>query len=199
MKHHPEITDDMISIFVAILSGGETNMRLAANLIRKLDATGRRDLRATLQQLDYLLDDVFLSEQREKRIKNNHVCPSPYQQTRRHRITNKTSPFTALACQLALIVADAIDCPETPEDLRDALCGIIDEITNAIGPSVSESLRAVASVVSARDALPCPAVEKRNGRHPRANLSTLNADSLVTICQGSRHRGLKRLTTSWTP
>jgi hypothetical protein len=67
MKHHPVITDDMISIFTSILIGGDANRRLAANLIRKLDAESRRDLRTALQDLDYLLDDVWLEELREKR------------------------------------------------------------------------------------------------------------------------------------
>ena len=59
--------DVMIAIFTLILGGGEGNKRRAAELIRKLDARARRDLRATLQELDYLLDDIFLEESREKR------------------------------------------------------------------------------------------------------------------------------------
>jgi hypothetical protein len=67
MKHTPEVTDDMISIFTAILTGGDANKRLAEKLIRKLGAEARRDLRATLQTLDNLIDDVWLEEFREKR------------------------------------------------------------------------------------------------------------------------------------
>lgn len=67
MKHHPEITDDMISIFVSILTGGDANKRLAAELIRKLGPEARRDLRATIQELDNLLDDTILAEMAEKR------------------------------------------------------------------------------------------------------------------------------------
>ena len=67
MKHHPVITDDMISIFTSILIGGESNRLLAAELIRKLDAKARRDLRAACQDLDNLIDDVWLEELREKR------------------------------------------------------------------------------------------------------------------------------------
>jgi len=57
-----------IEIFTLILSGTERDKKHAANLIRKLDAAGRRDLRAALQRLDYLLDDVTLEEFRQKRI-----------------------------------------------------------------------------------------------------------------------------------
>jgi len=69
MKHIPEVTDDMISIFTHVLVGGDLNKRLAAELIRKLGPEARRDLRAALQDLDYLLDDVWLEELREKRRK----------------------------------------------------------------------------------------------------------------------------------
>jgi hypothetical protein len=68
MKHHPEITDDMISIFTAILTGGETNKRLAVKLIRKLDARARRDLRAACQRVDNLVEDTWLDELRDQRI-----------------------------------------------------------------------------------------------------------------------------------
>jgi len=67
MKHHPEVTDDMISIFTSILIGGDANKRLAANLIRKLGPEARRDLRAACRELDELLDDVILAEMAERR------------------------------------------------------------------------------------------------------------------------------------
>lgn len=60
--------DVMIEIFALMLAGGERDKLRAAELIHKLSPQERRDLRAGLQTLDYLLDDVFLSEQREKRI-----------------------------------------------------------------------------------------------------------------------------------
>jgi len=60
--------DAMVEVFALILDGGESNLAEASDLIRKLGPEDRRDLRAGLQQLDYLLDDVFLSEQRAKRI-----------------------------------------------------------------------------------------------------------------------------------
>jgi hypothetical protein len=68
MKRHPETTDDMISIFTAALTGGESNRQLAAKLIRRLTPEAKRDLRASIQDLDYLMDDVFLEQLREKRI-----------------------------------------------------------------------------------------------------------------------------------
>jgi hypothetical protein len=68
-KHHPEILDSMIEIFSLVLTGdGEYSRRREIALIRKLDAVGRRDLRAALQRLDYLLDDVTLEEFLQKRI-----------------------------------------------------------------------------------------------------------------------------------
>jgi hypothetical protein len=54
-------------IFALMLDAGEMNRLKAAELIRKLDATARRDLRAACQELDNLIDDVWLEELREKR------------------------------------------------------------------------------------------------------------------------------------
>jgi hypothetical protein len=85
--------------------------------------------------------------------------------------------FTDLLCDLAMTMADVIDHKQTPDGLRDVLCGIADELTNALGPSVSELLRAVASVAKSRVAETGPAIEKRNGVKPRESLMALNADS----------------------
>ena len=63
-----EIQRIQTEIFTRILVGGDANKRRAVDLIRKLDAVGRRDLRASLQACDYLLDDVTLEEFRQKRI-----------------------------------------------------------------------------------------------------------------------------------
>jgi hypothetical protein len=66
---------------------------------------------------------------------------------------NKQAPedFNDLAADLALCVADVLDHPDCPNGLRDVLHEITDELTNAIGPSVSESLRALADLAKARD------------------------------------------------
>jgi len=64
-----EIIEAQIEIFNRILASGESNRLRAAEAIRKLDARARRDLRATLQELDYLLDDIFLEERREARCR----------------------------------------------------------------------------------------------------------------------------------
>jgi hypothetical protein len=69
MKHHPEITDEMISIFTCVLTGGDVNKRLAVKLILKLGPEARRDLRAACQRLDTLVEDTWVEEMREKRIK----------------------------------------------------------------------------------------------------------------------------------
>jgi len=68
MKHHPEVIDSMIEIFTSILTGGETNKRLAVKQIRKVDAIGRRDLRAACQNLDALMEEIWLEEMRDQRI-----------------------------------------------------------------------------------------------------------------------------------
>jgi hypothetical protein len=57
-----------IEIFTLILSGTERDKKHAANLIRKLDAVARRDLRAACQRLDRLVEDAWMGELREKRI-----------------------------------------------------------------------------------------------------------------------------------
>lgn len=54
-------------IFALALAGGEANKLTAAELIRSLTSEARRDLRAAIQELDALMDDVFLQEMREKR------------------------------------------------------------------------------------------------------------------------------------
>jgi hypothetical protein len=68
MKHHPETIDSMVSIFISILTGGDTNKHLAVKLIRRLDARGRRDLRAVCQNLDALIEETWLEEMRDQRI-----------------------------------------------------------------------------------------------------------------------------------
>jgi hypothetical protein len=57
-----------IEIFELLLSGNERDKKHAVNLIRHLDAEGRRDLRAACQRLDNLVEDTWLDELREKRI-----------------------------------------------------------------------------------------------------------------------------------
>jgi hypothetical protein len=59
--------DVMIQVFTLMLAGNEPARLEAAEIIRKLDAEARRDLRAALQDLDELLDDVTLAELRERR------------------------------------------------------------------------------------------------------------------------------------
>jgi hypothetical protein len=61
------VTDTLVAIFTLILDAGEASKLEAAELIRKLDPKSRRDLRAALQELDELLDDVSLAEMRERR------------------------------------------------------------------------------------------------------------------------------------
>jgi len=59
--------DTLVSIFTLMLDAGESSKREAAELIRKLGPEQRRDLRATCQETDELLDDTILAEMRERR------------------------------------------------------------------------------------------------------------------------------------
>jgi hypothetical protein len=67
MKHTPEVVDDIISVFVHVLTGGDLNKSLAAELMRKLGPQARRDLRAACQEVENLLDDITLEEMRFRR------------------------------------------------------------------------------------------------------------------------------------
>lgn len=59
--------DTMIEIFTLLLFPAAQNEAKAAELIRTLDATGKRDLRCAAGRIDELLDDVTLAEMRERR------------------------------------------------------------------------------------------------------------------------------------
>jgi len=63
--------DVMIEIFTLLLYPAAQNELEAAELIRKLDADGRRDLRCAAGRIDELLDEVILNErlERVKRIR----------------------------------------------------------------------------------------------------------------------------------
>lgn len=61
------VADTIVAIFTLILDAGCASKREAAELIRRLGPQARRDLRAALQELDELLDDVSLAEMRERR------------------------------------------------------------------------------------------------------------------------------------
>jgi hypothetical protein len=52
------------------LSGTKSDKKHAANLILKLNDVERRDLRAACQRLDNLVEDTWLDELRDKRIKD---------------------------------------------------------------------------------------------------------------------------------
>lgn len=62
-----DATQKQIETFTLILLGGEGNKLKAAELIRSLNPESRRDLRAACQDLDNLIDDVWLQDLREKR------------------------------------------------------------------------------------------------------------------------------------
>lgn len=68
MKHHPEITDSMVEIFISIILGGDYNRQLAVRLIRKLDSVSKRDLRMACHHLYQLIEDIRVEEIREGRI-----------------------------------------------------------------------------------------------------------------------------------
>ncbi len=59
--------DVMIEIFTLLLFPAAENETRAVELIRTLDATGRRDLRCAAGRIDDLLDDTILAEMAERR------------------------------------------------------------------------------------------------------------------------------------
>jgi hypothetical protein len=71
MSKYIELNTDLLLLAA---EDSERSRKEAAERIRKLSPEERRNLRAAIQRLDYLPDDVFLSEQREKRIEPNHVA-----------------------------------------------------------------------------------------------------------------------------
>ncbi len=66
-KPEPPPLETRNEVFALASVGGDSNLKLAAERIRKMSAEERRDLRAACQTLDELLDDVFLAESRERR------------------------------------------------------------------------------------------------------------------------------------
>ena len=72
MKHHPETLDNLIEIFSLVVTGpSDFNKQRAIKLIRKLNDVERRDLRAFCQNLDNLVETVWMAELREKRIRED--------------------------------------------------------------------------------------------------------------------------------
>jgi hypothetical protein len=55
-------------LFALCSAGGDANLKRAASIIRKMSPEERRDVRAGIQTLSELIDDVWLGELREKRI-----------------------------------------------------------------------------------------------------------------------------------
>jgi len=51
------------------MTTNEADLKRAGAIIRKMNAQERQAVRAGLQQLSYLMDDIFLDECRQKRIK----------------------------------------------------------------------------------------------------------------------------------
>jgi hypothetical protein len=58
-------------LFALCSEGGEADMNRAAGIIRKMSPEERRNVRAGIQQLDHLLDDISLNEMRDRRISNH--------------------------------------------------------------------------------------------------------------------------------
>jgi hypothetical protein len=88
---------------------------------------------------------------------------------------NKQAPkenFTDLAADLAMCIADVLDHPDTPNDLRDVLNETVDELTTAIGPSVSEHLRALAGPAKVRDRGTRPEGKALNAGRLNANAAS---------------------------
>lgn len=64
-----DATQKQIEIFTLILLAGEPNKLKAAELIRELSAEAKRDLRASCQEVEELLDTVWLEQLRFQRRK----------------------------------------------------------------------------------------------------------------------------------
>jgi hypothetical protein len=60
-------TDKAADLFALTMKGDAGAKKDAETLIRRMNARERRDLRAAFYCLDYLIDDVVLSEFREAR------------------------------------------------------------------------------------------------------------------------------------
>jgi hypothetical protein len=58
-------------LFALCSEGREADLNRAAGIIRKMSAEERRDVRAGIQRLDYLMDDICLNEMRDKRMAVN--------------------------------------------------------------------------------------------------------------------------------
>jgi hypothetical protein len=56
-------------LFALCTTTREADKKRAEAIIRKMNAQERQAVRAGIQQLSYLMDDVFLSECREKRYR----------------------------------------------------------------------------------------------------------------------------------
>ena len=65
MSKYTELDSDLLLLAA---EDSKRSHKLAAERIRKLSPEERRDLRAAIQRLDYLLDDVTLEEFRHERI-----------------------------------------------------------------------------------------------------------------------------------
>ena len=65
-KQMPEPTSDKTpleaqgEVFAMAAVGGDSNLKEAASRLRDMSGAERRELRNSIQQLDYLLDDVSL-------------------------------------------------------------------------------------------------------------------------------------------
>jgi hypothetical protein len=83
---------------------------------------------------------------------------------------NKQAPEDSndLAADLAMTMADVLDHPDCPGDLADVLREISDGLQNAIAPSCSELLRALAGLAKARNGETRPEIEKALTAHSGA-------------------------------
>jgi hypothetical protein len=89
--------------------------------------------------------------------------------------------FNDLCANLALCVADTLDHPDCPVDLADALHEITDELQNAISPSPSELLRALAGLAKARNRETRPEIEKAFVVAPGTKNGHLNGASINSL------------------
>ncbi len=62
MRHHPEITDTQIQIFVSVILGGEIDLLRATDDIKSLPLKAQDELRAACLKLNNLIEQIQLKK-----------------------------------------------------------------------------------------------------------------------------------------
>jgi hypothetical protein len=87
---------------------------------------------------------------------------------------------------LAIATANALECPDCPERLRDALGDVASQLIENLSPSVAFELRAVAGLAQSGHRIPYPEPEK----------SILGSQDAILEGSDSRSEPLAKATTN---